>query len=284
MDHRYRKFLAVAETGSFSAAARQLHVTQPAVTIAVASLELTLGVKLYVRRRAPIELTTEGMVVAETARNIAREVQKMRTSLSFEAPPQQRQIGLIDSIAHLLYSSPTERSLLTDVEVMVDNSGRILRDLAAGTIEFGVITGQLRSLGSEIMVHKLHDEEFVFVATPEHAIHTVVKRIDDWLAINKDSTSYQHFTRLFLKKGLSVTPVFYSASMELLRDMALTGKGTALLPRHIIQASLDEGRLQIVETKPLYRPIWAITRRRDASPVASTFAAQISNMLADTAR
>lgn len=280
MDHRYRKFLAVAETGSFSAAAKQLHVTQPAITIAVASLEHNLGVKLYIRRRAPIELTPEGRVVVETARNIAREDEKMRDALNKGLPKAQRQIGLIDSIAHLLYSSSTGRTLLGNVEVMVDNSRRILRAIADGTLEMGVITGQPVALGPEMTVRKLHNEEFVFVASPTHTPATHVGRIDDWLATNRDSTSYQYFTQQFLQKGLQVTPVFYSASMELLRDMALAGKGTALLPRHIVHDALENGSLKVVKTKPLYRPIWVVTRSSDRSLAAKKFAAQASALLA----
>jgi DNA-binding transcriptional LysR family regulator len=281
MDHRYRKFLAVAETGSFSAAAKQLHVTQPAITIAVASLEHSLGVKLYIRRRAPIELTSEGRVVVETARIIAREDAKLRTALRSEQPRPQRQIGLIDSVAHLLYSTPTGRTLLGNVEVMVDNSRRILREIADGTLEMGVITGQPMPLGPDMTVRKLHNEEFVFVTSPEHTQVARTGRIDDWLATNRDSTSYQYFTQQFLQKGLQVTPVFYSASMELLRDMALAGKGTALLPRHIVRDALENGSLKVVKTKPLFRPIWVVTRSGDRSTVAAkSFAVQASALLA----
>jgi DNA-binding transcriptional LysR family regulator len=169
MDHRYRKFLAVASAGSFSAAAKKLRVTQPAVTIAVSSLEHSLGVKLYVRRRAPIVLTEEGRLVAESARNIEAEMDAMRLRLNQEMQSKPRQVGLIDSIAHLLYASPDGASILSGVEVMVDNSKRIIRDLATGRIELGVVTGQPTELGSEMLVCKLRGEEFVFVASPGHA-------------------------------------------------------------------------------------------------------------------
>jgi DNA-binding transcriptional LysR family regulator len=280
MDHRYRKFLAVLETGSFSEAAKKLHVSQPAITLAVASLEHSLGVKLYVRRRAPMELTTEGRLVADSARVISDEDEKLHHRLQQTASIGHRQIGLIDSIAHLLYKSPYERTLLSGVEVMVDNSRRIIRDLTAGKIELGVITGQPLALGPEVAVRKLHGEEFVFVTTPQRVLEKTTTRIDDWLATNPDSTSYRYFTKLFSQKGLQVTPIFYSASMELLRDMALSGTGTALLPRHIVQDSLDVGTLAIVKTKPLYRPIWVVTRHGDGSPEAKTFAAQIGALLA----
>jgi len=279
MDHRYRKFLAVAETGSFSGAAKQLHVTQPAITLAVASLEHALGVKLYRRERAAVTLTDAGRVVAETARKLDAEIELMQTRLQESAPTQRYQVGLIDSIAHLLYSSSRERTLMNSVDVMVDNSRRILRDLTAGNIDLGVITGQPAALGPDVSVRKLKNEEFVFVTAPERASKHVVNRIDDWLATDRDSTSYAHFTSLFVRKHMDVTPVFYSASMELLKDMAIAGKGTALLPRHIIQESLEDGTLVVVKTKRLYRPIWAVTSSRRSVPAAKDFSLQVNQLL-----
>ncbi len=81
MDSRYRKFLALAETGSFSAAARSLRVTQPAVSLAVVSLEHALGVRLYVRRNRPIVLTPEGEIVAKSAQGMRAEFDHMRAAL-----------------------------------------------------------------------------------------------------------------------------------------------------------------------------------------------------------
>jgi DNA-binding transcriptional LysR family regulator len=279
MDHRYRKFLAVAETGSFSGAAKKLRVSQPAVTLAVASLERALGVKLYIRRHAPIELTEHGELVAETARRIAAEIETMRVGLRQEIVDSRYQVGLIDSIAHLLYTTDAERPLLNGVETVVDNSRRILRDLTEGKIDLGVITGQPTVLGPDVAIRKLHNEEFVFVTAPYRTLTKVTSRIDDWLATNPDSTTYQHFLALFRRKGLQVTPIFHSASMELLRDMALNGRGTALLPRHIVQHALDDGTLVVVRTKPLYRPIWAVTRTQAGGQTAGAFAAWVNLLL-----
>ncbi|HEY4160721.1 MAG TPA: LysR family transcriptional regulator [Candidatus Saccharimonadales bacterium] len=280
MDSRYRKFLALADTSSFSAAARRLHVTQPAISLAVASLEHALGVRLYVRRSRPIVLTPEGRTVADAARGMEAEHERMLAALQAEAPAERVRIGLIDSIAHLLYESDDERPLLQSAEVLVDNSRRILRDLRDGRIDFGIITGQLAEPGSDVVVHKLHDEEFVFVAAPGRAGGGASNRIDDWLATNPDSTTYTHFLQLFRRRHLQVTPVFHSASMELLRDMAIAGQGTALLPRHIVQNALNAGQLTVIHTKPLSRPIWTISSRRQNESIMQTLATRINGLLA----
>lgn len=280
MDHRYKKFLALADTGSFSLAAKKLHVSQPAITLAVGSLERAFGAKLYIRKKQPITLTDQGLVVAEASRKITFEVEKMRAKLGKEPAGAQYQIGIIDSIAKLLYASSKESTILSNIEVMVDNSRRIISELLADKIDAGLITGQPRAIDKDLAIHKLHNEEFVFVCATNLAPKNAVTEIDDWLAFNQDSTSYNHFIKLFKTEGLVVSPVFYSTSMEILKEMAVAGKGTALLPKHIVQQSLQNNTLQIVKTKPLYRPIWAVTRKATATkPQVNNLTAHVNTLL-----
>lgn len=279
MDGRYEKFLALATTGSFSGAARSLHVTQPAVSLAVASLERSLKVKLYERRNASIVLTTEGTIVARAARAVQQELENMHAQLRGATGPHRSRVALIDSLAHLLYGAG-EPAAFTNLDIVVENSRQILADLQSGRIDLGIITGQQAPLGTDVTVRKLHDEPFVFVAAPgPRPQHRKVTSIDDWLAPDPDSTTYRHFTALFAQRGMAVTPVFHSASMELLRDMAIAGDGTALLPRHIVRDALARGQLAVVKTRPLYRPIWAVIpgrHRREPLPLEL----QLNTMLA----
>ena len=60
---RYRVFDAVAKEKSFSAAARALYISQPAVSQSIAQLESAFGTKLFVRHGRSIELTAEGEVL-----------------------------------------------------------------------------------------------------------------------------------------------------------------------------------------------------------------------------
>jgi len=282
MDNRYRKFLAVAETGSFSAAAKKLRVTQPAITLAVASLEHTYGTKLYIRKKYEVELTEDGATLAKAAKKIAQEVEKLQASLGRATSGTKYHVGIIDSIAHLLYTSPAEKQALDNVEVMVDNSRKIISEVLADKIDAGLITGQPNDLSKDITVHKLHNEAFVFVCAPYLAPTGIMTHIDDWLAFNEDSTSFKYFSKQYKKIGLHVTPVFYSTSMEMLKEMAVAGKGTALLPRHIIQDSVDNGTLEVVKTKPLHRPIWAIVRKENQSNTIANLSSCINTLLTNT--
>src|SRR3982751_265737 len=63
-------FLAVAESGSFSAAAGRLHMTQPGVSQQIRALEKHLGTQLFVRRGHGVDLTAAGLDLLEPARSM----------------------------------------------------------------------------------------------------------------------------------------------------------------------------------------------------------------------
>jgi hypothetical protein len=282
MDHRYRKLLAVAETGSFSAAAKKLRVSQPAITLSIASLERSLGTKLCARNRSEIELTDSGKIVLQTSKKIASEINKMQYLLAENKTKPSFHIGIIDTIAQLLFTSQATNVLLKDIEISVDNSKRILADLLANDIDAGLITGQGTELSKDFIVTNKLAEEFVLVRSP-NVPKISSAEIHDWLAFNKDSTSYTHFSKLFKKMGLRVTPIFFSTSMEILKAMAISGKGTALLPTHLVKDSVNTNQLVVIDAKPMYRPIWTVLLKDRSSDDVSKLANQIDRLLVKSA-
>ena len=71
-------FTRVAELGSVQAAATDLHIAQPAVTIAVQKLQQELGIKLFNRVGRGIRITSEGQAVLEQAQGILAQVDAAR--------------------------------------------------------------------------------------------------------------------------------------------------------------------------------------------------------------
>ena len=68
-------FLAVTETLNFAKAASQLNVTQPAVTQQIRTLEEELNVKLFKRTTRMVQLTPEGQIFFDDARDILNKIQ-----------------------------------------------------------------------------------------------------------------------------------------------------------------------------------------------------------------
>lgn len=69
-----KHFVAVAKHRNFTAAAKQLHIAQPALSISIKKLETHLGLELFRRDERHVELTHEGQVVLEHAQRILRNV------------------------------------------------------------------------------------------------------------------------------------------------------------------------------------------------------------------
>ena len=87
MDNLLRQFIAIAETGSITAAATVLHVTQPTLTVNMRKLEESLKVALFVRSSRGVRLTSYGEVLYENAclmqrlnDNMLRAVEDLRVN------------------------------------------------------------------------------------------------------------------------------------------------------------------------------------------------------------
>jgi DNA-binding transcriptional LysR family regulator len=97
MDLRHlRAFVAVAEEGTFTKAARRLHISQPPLTKQVQQLERELGTKLFVRHRDGIELTPDGRMLLERAQAALaafREFEDSTKAVSTPAQPLRVGIG-----------------------------------------------------------------------------------------------------------------------------------------------------------------------------------------------
>lgn len=123
-ESRLRIFLAVAQTGSFSRAARQFNITQPAVSQNIAELEKNFGIKLFVRGNGAVELTPEGRVFRNYAENICGKCTEAETIFSnFAELASLRSIGIAIDVQLLPWAGslllPYIYKVCPDIEVRI---------------------------------------------------------------------------------------------------------------------------------------------------------------------
>jgi DNA-binding transcriptional LysR family regulator len=85
LDKRMKVFLATAEAGSFSRAARQLSLSQSVVSFHIKALEQELGVELFRRQGRTISLTPEGRLLFEEGQKLARDARRLEDSFSAQS-------------------------------------------------------------------------------------------------------------------------------------------------------------------------------------------------------
>ena len=110
MDEALQKFVAVVEAGTYTKAAEMLHLSQPALSVAIKKLEKKLGMKLLESNgRQGVVLTGAGQLAYATALEHRRVEQNLTSELaSLAAQKVPLRIGMIDSVAALLSRMPEQ--------------------------------------------------------------------------------------------------------------------------------------------------------------------------------
>lgn len=140
-----RTFVTVARTGSVQAAARQLHMTQSAVSRLVQRLELDLGATLFDRQAKPLILTHDGRVALEHGQRVLNATEAFSEALSSTAAPSGiLRIGAAHVLAELVAERPLDflRSRFPDLtlQISVDWAGPLIERLHSGNLDAAVIS------------------------------------------------------------------------------------------------------------------------------------------------
>jgi DNA-binding transcriptional LysR family regulator len=106
LDKRMRVFLAVAESGSFSRAARQLSLSQSVVSFHIHGLEEELGVRLFRRQGRSISLTREGEVLYREGRRLAQSVRQLEDRFAAESEAIAQRISLAGDALTCAFTLP----------------------------------------------------------------------------------------------------------------------------------------------------------------------------------
>lgn len=160
-----RTFVAIAECGSFTRAARQVFRTPSALSMQIKRLEETLGHVLFVREARQVRLTPEGEVLLGYGRRLLKLNEEAVTQ--FLAPTVAGRLGfgttddvgtriLPGVLAQFARSHPA-----VQVDVVVDSSRKMLARLDAGELDLVLVTAG--NLGQEVRGEVVHSEPLVWV-------------------------------------------------------------------------------------------------------------------------
>ena len=168
-------FLAVLEAGRISAAAKAVHLSQPAVTAQIRRLEEGLGTPLFTRSARGVAPTDAALRLAEHARAVQRQLDQAVADVAREHPATgPLVVGASTTVAaHVLPPLVAAfRSMYprVSVRVRVGNTEQVLEDLRAERVPLGIVEGHARASG--VRLEPLVDDEIVPVIG-SNAVFTV---------------------------------------------------------------------------------------------------------------
>jgi len=291
MDERLKKFVQLVDAGSFVKAARDMHISQPALSVSIAKLERELHTPLLVHGIRPLTPTPAGRLAYAAGKEIIVKTANLKTMLAELAQRDVTvSVGMIDSVASALFTSPESVDELernASVSLVVDNSRNLLGAVERGELDLVFVTGQRHYSANLELVHEATEPLVAVCHTAlqaESGRGTRRAMPHRFISYDQASTSHGLIMQELQRQGMTLEPSFYSTSPEVMLRLVLLQKGAAVLPYLLAREQLRTGELALVGRPPLRidRPIHAV-RRRDtvlASPLAH-MVSQIASLLGD---
>lgn len=279
-----RVFMAVESTGSFSAAARSLGLTQPAVSFQIRALEKEYGSTLIDRSTGHCRLTEAGHSFKKYARSILekeeelqREMMSLRSEISGPLAIAASNIPGEYIMPHVL-TRFRERYPLTDPQLAITDSGGVLESVRARDADLGAVG--YRKEDERLKYVVLCEDRLVFIAPAGHplsrrrAIKPRNLEGEAMLWREEGSGTRSHMIKILADLGLE-KPV--EGSMKLGSTMAViqavaAGGGISLISLWAAGAYIKQGKVAALNLKghDLMRDFYCVMlRRRSPSATAA---------------
>jgi molybdate transport repressor ModE-like protein len=272
--------VAIADHGTFSAAARALYTVQSNVSSHIARLEKELGVTLVDRSGGG--LTEDGVRVVERARRILHELDDIAADMSSRHADVwgQTRIGVIGTTARWLI--PRFLTLLAEQHPHVRV---IVQEGATSSLVPNVITGQLNGAvvhlpvdDPELVIEPLFAEDLLLLAASGHPLadrgdSMPLAELDEvpLLLPPPGAALRRVLDRAAASAGVTLRAQAEVDGVRLLASLALDGFGAAIVPATAVPTSL-EGSFRRIQVPELPRRVVAFARRRRPSASAPTMA------------
>ena len=251
-------YVRVVESGSFSAAAKQLRISSPAVSRQIATLERELHTELLARSTRKMIVTPRGRRYYERCVGILRDVedaQKLEGSDGIDGP-----LRISAPVTFgLACVAPQMRSFMKKhpgVRVELALEDRLV-DLMPEGFDVAIRVGSEPPASTELVAYRLLTYERTLVAAPSYLKRAGAPRRPEELARHDTLMHFMGPTDTWVLRRADdearVRPkvVFRSNALHALRELAAQGAGIALLPEWFVAPALAAGELRVV--LPLWR-------------------------------
>jgi DNA-binding transcriptional LysR family regulator len=238
-------FIAIAEAGSFSVAAERLHLTQPAVSKRIASLEQQLNVRLFDRLGREVGLTEAGRALLPRAYqilNVLDDTRRALTNLNGEISGRltlatSHHIGLHRLPPLLRAFTRAYPQVALDIQFL--DSEVAYEEVLHGRAELAVIT-LAPETREPVRATPVWDDPLDFVAAPEHPLarsgNIGLAEVAQHPAVFPGGNTFTHHIvqRLFEAQGLTPNIAMSTNYLETIKMMVSIGLAWSVLPRTML--------------------------------------------------
>jgi DNA-binding transcriptional LysR family regulator len=243
-------FLAVAQAGSFSGAAKAVHRTQPAVSQVIRKLEEEIGEPLFDRSSRESLLTDAGKVLQEYAQKMLQELRQAQRGTLVIAANEFTALYLLRALEEFRRFCP-----MIKIAVQRSLASSIADEVTDHTVELGVLSFRPEnSLLQSIVVFR---DEMVFVVPPAHPLARAksvsIRQLgaESFVAHNVVSPYRLKVLETFKRHKTPLNIEVEMPTIEAIKRFVVAGNGVALVPGITVEQELSRGELVSIPVKEL---------------------------------
>jgi DNA-binding transcriptional LysR family regulator len=284
-----RAFVRVVDAGSVSNAARDLFVTQSAVTRRLQRLETSLGTTLLERRTRPIRLTAAGQAALEHCRRLLNDVREVRTAAANgHFPIGEIRIGVAHALTELTLTEPVgqvrRRFPKVALQLCTGWSRELLDRVRSEALDAAVILlREGEPLPAGVAGEPMGKDRLV-VVTSHRDRHRPFQRIQDlarmqWILNPEGCAARAALRKELLRANTDMVVGVEAYSYELQLTLVAQGRGLSLVPERILARSRLRSRLRVLRVPGLNFPLTIWTVRREPLTGLEPVIAELSRIL-----
>ena len=266
-------FETVARHLSHSRAAKELYLSQPAISMQLKQLEQSVGLPLFEQAGKKIHLTDAGREMLHYSRSISQQLQEMAAVFD-EMKVLERGHLDISVVSTANYFMPQllakfcQQHPKIQVRLHVANRDTVLQQLAENRTDLAIM-GQPPE-GIEMLAQSFMKNPLVVIAPPHHPLRKLkrvkIKRLEQesFLLREQGSGTRDAMERFFAGHGIRLRAGMEMGTNEAIKQAVQAGMGLGILSLHSVELELETGRLAVlnVEHFPIVRH-WYITHRKN---------------------
>ena len=252
---QYRIFYAVARAGNISKAAKELYISQPAISKSISKLEDTLNTTLFTRNSRGVQLTEEGQILFEHTRSAFEELsigeQELKRIREFNLG--HIRIGVSNTLCRFIMvdylKGFIERYPHIKISIESQSTTHTLSMLEQQRIDIGLVAEPKPQKNLTFL--PVMEIEDIFVATPSYLENLHLREGSDAdlfqagniMLLDKNNVTRNYIDHYMMLNNLTVNNLLEVTTMDLLIEFARIGLGIGSVIKEFVKDDLESGRL-----------------------------------------
>jgi DNA-binding transcriptional LysR family regulator len=244
---------AIAETGSFTACGKKLHVSQSAISRQILLLEEELGEPLFLRVGRQVRMTAAAESLVQLGQRVFLDVRETVGAITDRTRDLRGTLRLSGGMTVCLYVFPPLLKHLRrvhphlDVRLTVALAGRSVQEIRGGRVDAGLLTLPVEE--TDLVTVPALREELLLIASPTHQLakRRKVQARDlarlPFVLFEVGSATRKVIDTFFATQNIEPTIVMDTENVEIIKAMVKTGLGIGIVPYQAVAREVKAGQL-----------------------------------------